>query len=46
MGGDDSAHDAALGAGLGGLAGILGGVELSVVFGLGAVFFLAQSDWA
>lgn len=39
MQGDDSVHDAAVGAGFGGLAGALIGLEMSAVFGLGAVFF-------
>ena len=39
MGGDDSARDAAIGAGLAGVLGALGGVELNVILGIGAVFF-------
>jgi hypothetical protein len=38
--GDDSAHDAAIGAGLGGVMGMLGGVAVASVFGLSAVFLV------
>jgi len=38
--GDDSARDAAAGAGLGAIAGILAGVAVMVVSGLGVVFLV------
>jgi hypothetical protein len=38
--GDDSPRDAAIGAGLGGLLGVLGGISMVFAFGLGAVFLL------
>jgi hypothetical protein len=38
--GDDSAHDAAIGAGLGGVLGLLGGVTIATVLGLSAVFLV------
>jgi uncharacterized membrane protein len=36
--GDDSVHDAAIGAGLGGVVGVLTGIAATVVSGLGVVF--------
>ena len=36
--GDDSLHDAAIGAGLGGVIGVLVGIAAAVVSGVGAVF--------
>lgn len=38
--GDDSAHDAAVGAGLGGLVGVLVGTAAIGIAGVGTVFFL------
>ena len=39
--GDDSVRDAAIGAGLGGVVGLLGGIAAAVVSGMGIVVFLA-----